>query len=113
MRELASIQKRNQKLNCMFNLLGFNEGVEYTSDTRATKLTSLCETTYRLARQEAMLTQETGNIKQSEATVWEDGIENLSDRGAVVREEILEAIRECDFLLLNSNLNKHLPFSQT
>lgn len=110
MRELASIQKRKQTLNCMFNVLGFSEGAEYTSDTRAAKLSSLCETMYRLAQQGAVLTQDTGSIQQSEATVWEDGTENLSDRGAVVREEILEAIRECDFFLLNSNLNKHLPF---
>lgn len=63
MRELASIQKRNQKLSCTFNVLGFNEGVGYTSETKAKKPNSLCETAYRLAQQEAMLSQETRQYK--------------------------------------------------
>lgn len=47
----------------MFNLLEFNEGVGYTSETKAKKLNSLCEAAYRLAQQEAMLIQETSQYK--------------------------------------------------
>lgn len=69
MRELASIQKRNQKLSCMFNVLGFIEGVGYTSETKAKKPNSLCETAYRLAQQEAVLSRRQGSIKQSDNCV--------------------------------------------